>query len=144
MNEEIISGLRNALERGFSLDDAVQSFINAGYNASEVREAAGSLSEGASTLVSPTVQSQRPQAHSLPALKSLPPKVEFKQSFPALTAQPPQEGQIFRKPSQKSNSGKTKLVILLVLILMVLIGGIILLLLFKEQVVSALSKYLGK
>ncbi len=44
MIEEIAGGLKNALERGASLDQAVQSFINAGYNPVEVRQAAQSLS----------------------------------------------------------------------------------------------------
>lgn len=40
MKDEIIGGLRNALERGSSPDVAVQSFINAGYNPIEVKQAA--------------------------------------------------------------------------------------------------------
>lgn len=43
--EEIIGGLRNAIERGASLEQAVQSFINAGYNPIEVKQAAQSLSQ---------------------------------------------------------------------------------------------------
>lgn len=50
MNEEILSGLRGAVDRGFSLGDSAQSFINAGYNPSEVREAASLLSRGFSPL----------------------------------------------------------------------------------------------
>ncbi len=46
MNEEILSGLKNAKERGFSLEQAMQSFINAGYDAREVREAGDILSRG--------------------------------------------------------------------------------------------------
>ena len=52
MNEEILSGLKIALERGFQLDESVQSFINAGYNASEVKESASFLSKGFSPLPS--------------------------------------------------------------------------------------------
>ena len=37
--EEIIGGLRNALERGADLQSAKQSFINAGYSSSEVESA---------------------------------------------------------------------------------------------------------
>jgi|SRR3989344_8308317 len=49
-NEEIISGLKNAIERGFSLDSAVRSFINSGYSPSEVQEAASMISSGASSI----------------------------------------------------------------------------------------------
>jgi hypothetical protein len=38
--EEIISGLRNALDRGYSLDLAVQSFVNAGYSKQDVLDSA--------------------------------------------------------------------------------------------------------
>ena len=54
MNEEILSGLKGALERGFKLEDSVQSFINAGYNPAEVREAEALLSRGFSPLPSST------------------------------------------------------------------------------------------
>ena len=56
MNEEILSGLKMALERGFNLEESIQSFINAGYNESEVRESASFLSKGFSPL--PSVQKE--------------------------------------------------------------------------------------
>ena len=49
--EEIIGGLKNAVERGESIDKAVQSFINAGYNANEVREAANLVTSGVATQI---------------------------------------------------------------------------------------------
>ena len=53
MNEEILAGLKIALAKGESIDDAMQSFINAGYNPSEVHEAGGFAEKGFSPL--PTV-----------------------------------------------------------------------------------------
>ena len=50
MNEEILSGLRGAIDRGFNLEESAQSFINAGYNPSEVKEAASVISRGFSPL----------------------------------------------------------------------------------------------
>ena len=38
-NEEIITGLRNAVEYGESLHEAMQIMINSGYNPAEVQEA---------------------------------------------------------------------------------------------------------
>ncbi len=52
MSEELVAGLRNALERGASLDEAINSFIRAGYNPVEVRESAQTLSSGAISIVS--------------------------------------------------------------------------------------------
>ncbi len=44
MKDEIIGGLKNALERGESLESSINSFIAAGYNRDEVRAAAAELS----------------------------------------------------------------------------------------------------
>ena len=46
MKEEIISGLKNATQRGTPIEIAMQSFINAGYSETDVKEAAESLSIG--------------------------------------------------------------------------------------------------
>lgn len=55
MRDEISAGLKNALERGESLDKAVQTFINSGYNPVEVKEAAKNVGSGASTIVKETL-----------------------------------------------------------------------------------------
>lgn len=47
MREEIIAGLRNAIERGQSIQQAMQSMINAGYQASEIQEASNYVNLGA-------------------------------------------------------------------------------------------------
>ena len=46
MKEEIMPGLKSAIERGSSLESAMQSFINAGYSEVDVKDAAESLSTG--------------------------------------------------------------------------------------------------
>jgi hypothetical protein len=53
MSEEIAAGLKNAIERGVSIENAIQSFINSGYNPVEVKAAAQSLQEGAFPIVYP-------------------------------------------------------------------------------------------
>ena len=52
MEEEIISGIRNAMQRGSSSEEAIQSFINAGYSEEDVREAGKMLSSGVSEIIS--------------------------------------------------------------------------------------------
>jgi cobalamin biosynthesis Mg chelatase CobN len=54
--EEITYGLKRAIEKGDSLDLAVQSFINAGYNAAEVQAAASTVSSSASSLLKPSIE----------------------------------------------------------------------------------------
>ncbi len=79
MREEIIVGMRNALERGESIERAVQTFINAGYNPFEVRAAAQMISgyNNASTPIanpqSAPVQYQTPQQ---------PPIIQFQSQEP--------------------------------------------------------------
>jgi len=46
----LIGGLRNAVERGETLEDATQSFINAGYSEAEVSEASHQIDRVASQI----------------------------------------------------------------------------------------------
>jgi len=46
VKEEIVVGLQNAVERGQSLEEAIQTLINAGYDQAEVREASSYVSMG--------------------------------------------------------------------------------------------------
>ena len=43
MNEDIIGGLKSALTRGYSLEEAMFSFFNAGYKKEDIEEAARTL-----------------------------------------------------------------------------------------------------
>ena len=52
-DEEIIGGIKNALERGETLDSAKQSFINAGYKFEEVESAVQKVPHVASRISSP-------------------------------------------------------------------------------------------
>lgn len=67
MKEEIVEGLKNALSHGASLDNAVRSFLAAGYSPNDVNEAALSLTSGTLSMTSqqraqPPSSSQAPQA----------------------------------------------------------------------------------
>src|SRR3989344_1138515 len=53
MREDILRGLKNAIERGEPLEKAVQSFINAGYNPIEVKQAAESMIGGTTAITNP-------------------------------------------------------------------------------------------
>lgn len=55
MKDDLASGIKNALERGYSMDQAVQSLINAGYSPNDVREAQQIFSRGS---VSSTIYPQ--------------------------------------------------------------------------------------
>ncbi len=110
MNEEILSGLRNAVARGFSLDDAAQSFMNSGYNPAEIKEAVYLISKGFSPL--PTTKD--------------------------FVVSKPQEGAPFAakqeiaEPEKKKGSSITKWIII-ILVALVILGILIPMLLFREQ-----------
>ena len=59
MKDELIYGIRNSMERGFSMEESIASFVNAGYNPGEVDEAAKIVS-GASPLPQIRIQESQP------------------------------------------------------------------------------------
>ena len=95
MKEEIVDGLRNAIEHGSSLEKAKDSFTNAGYNRYEVDAAARIVSSGggASRIISNDGES---------------------------TDEIPRETEIEKKDDEK----KWLLIILIVVALLVLLGAV--------------------
>jgi hypothetical protein len=71
VNEEIVGGIKNALENGDSLKDAMMSFFNAGYDRKEIEEAAATLLNYQPTKSETTVP--------VPEIKN----VEIKKEIPA-------------------------------------------------------------
>jgi hypothetical protein len=123
MNEEILSGLRISLERGFTLDSAVQSFINAGYNSAEVNEAAALIQRGSSPIqAQPSAQIPVQPFPKTPPLSGMP------------QAKTPPKEILGTKPSV-SPKMKLLLVIAIALILLIVAGAIVTLL-FKDQILS--------
>jgi len=108
MKDEIVAGLKNALDRGESLKSAVQSFINAGYNPVQVREAAKALSEGASQI---TGQSEI----------DAPQRKQGKREPPPLPKPAPAQ----KKDIENADKGKKILLIgLIIIISLLILGGI--------------------
>jgi len=66
MNEDILEGLRNALFKGESLNQAMQSFQNAGYDIKEVQEAARALQPNIPTQT-PLSTPATPQGQTFPS-----------------------------------------------------------------------------
>ena len=119
MRDEIVGGLRNALDRGESLEQAMQSFINAGYSPLEVREAVKVLPASATSLIQSAFQEKSfssPQPSSNASTSS--PSVASSSSSPS---QPlPQNGAAKSTPAQDPKAN-TKLIIGLSIVLILLI-----------------------
>ncbi len=118
MNEEIIAGIKNALERGESLDEAMQSFINSGYKSVEVREAVNSLTGSTTPLMYPGTPVQQTSTSAQPISLS----------------SPSSEASV---PLKVSGGTDKKKVIFLVVLLLVLVGILITTVLYKDKILSA-------
>ena len=130
MKDEIYAGLKNALERGSSLDEAVESFVNSGYNIDEVHEAASMLTQGATNITSSSqnekLSSNEPSATTEPIKKSQ-------------EIQSPQSPSIPIKPK----SSRRKWIIILFVTVIILLLGIVSLLIFSNSVIGFLKGLLG-
>ena len=145
---EIAAGLKQAIERGSSLEQAKASFTNAGFNSEDVEEAAKELTGFATQL--PQVQYQQqsypqpklPQfSNKSPQIPQLPPmpqvqKSQQNQQFPQLPQFPQQLQQI----PKKKNLGMLILIIGLAIILIGLLGVLLGFFFFKPQLIDILSK----
>jgi len=108
--QELIGGLRNALDRGETLVKAKQSFINAGYKQVEVEAAARKVPAA-------TSQISRPATVAPVTAKPLP--------KPITQAAKPQSATT-TAPSQPKKLSKIFIIILIVISALILIGAAIL------------------
>ncbi len=120
--DDIIGGLKNAIEKGDTLEQAKQSFFNAGYSHDDVEEAARSLHSDSSLVQEPESKPQGPEPKPLTAA----PKEVIKK--PVET--PPEETQVKEK-----SSGKWKLIVL-ISVLVALIILFIFILIFKDKIIG--------
>lgn len=147
---DIYGGLKNALEKGASMEQAIQSFINAGYNDIEVREAANMISPGVltSNVQTPTqaqvpTQTQKMEPQRIPkkgAQKALAlaARTQDPVAYPPLgnqtqSQQPPKKQQ-YVKP--KEGAGK---IVFLLAVLIILIGLLAVAIIFRNNIIDYLS-----
>ena len=148
INEELVGGLKSALERGYSLEKAMLTLFNSGYKREEIEEAARNLLE-----FRPEIQIQSP-------IKTMPKGTEIKPVSPVLTtpakAKSVQElrAQIMpmpptqlQKPIQKvsnyeksdETSRETAVIVVLVFLLIFLVGLLGGILVFRQQLIDFLN-----
>ena len=151
MNDEIIGGMRNALERVETIEQAIQTFLNAGYSPNEVREAAGRVAPSAAAALygqSPNVLSSSPSSAQTPPQTKTTSPYQPASSPPAKV---PSQSPISSKPSsspaaqplptlippQPPQSKKTVIILVVVLlILLILLGAT---LLFSDKILGFFS-----
>ncbi len=129
MRDELLGGLRNALEHGASLEKAIQSFISAGYNPQEVQEAAHGLTTGVSTLLSPVslVPKEAMQQVAVNVVRQQQPQPPILPNIPET-----------REHEDAEASRAKKILVALLIVFIFLLASLIFTLMFGEQVLQAL------
>jgi hypothetical protein len=158
MNQDLFGALKTAVERGTSVEKAVQSFLNAGYKEQEVREAAQALTSGAIALTQEPKkipQNRPPQVQAKGKLslfnKSTLPKASQELQAQTQVVSPMPGAQIqgmqqtqgqpqLTKNSTKSVSKTTS--IMLILLAVFLVVALILTIVFSDQI-AGLFSFLG-
>ena len=166
MRNEISAGIKNALERGYSLEEAIQSFINAGYNPVEVKESANSLTSGATSILNtqpvyanssastapnasqiPQMNTIKPATGLIYAPKDIPKNIDLSAAGAQMgnqgmqTAQnPPIQINPYLPPKIQENRVSKKKVILLICLLAFLIMSLLLFIIYQEQILNVLKK----
>ncbi|MDO8459719.1 MAG: hypothetical protein Q7S74_01285 [Nanoarchaeota archaeon] len=121
MRDEIVAGIKNAVDRGSSVEEAAQSFVNAGYNPQEVLEATQFiLGGGASNIIygSNMPSKQEPVQNVKPALLG-----EVQQNIPVKEIRPLQQTTEMPKSSEKS-ANKGLIIALIISVLVLVAAGI--------------------
>jgi hypothetical protein len=169
VNEEILGGLKSALERGQSLQKAMMSLYNSGYKKEEIEEAARNLME-----FKPESQLQPPiktvpktgKVKPAPQILAAPIKprafpelhtMQVPQQPPTQLAKPTQPQENKQLPIQKVSSyespkpkekikgkgrSKERTIILVLIILLILLMAVLgLIFLFKQQLIDFLSSF---
>lgn len=131
MKEDIVAGIKNAIERGYSLEQAKTSFINAGYNVRDVEEAASSLTGVITEL--PQIQQIPEQIQQVPKIKQ-----EVRQ-------QVMQEG-VIKKPGSKKIIMNIIIIILVIILLFALtvLAGLLLAPEKTKEILSSIFPLLGE
>ena len=138
VRQDIVGGLRNALERGQSLQKAVQSFINAGYPPEDVEEAANYVGEVPGKK---QIKEKRPEelkeraaeeeiGEELQPTSQLQPERPQKQYLPTTRIEP--ETGMPEKPHKRFDLR----IIILILFLLILFGILAGLIFAREQIIT--------
>lgn len=146
VREDIVRGLKNAIDRGEPIEKAVKSFISAGYNSVEVEQAAQSIINGATAITSGDSYGEMKKKGNLPTVPArnirqqqipVPPETQMQGAAQA------NKSPAFRRlneiqPGRISPIAYRKkkniiLIIVLVFILLLLIGGLIYMIFYGQE-----------
>jgi hypothetical protein len=141
--EDIIVAIKNAVERGYSLEQAKQVLINSGYNINDINEAYSYITGGASGSSINSIN----EASNLQDLSALQKSSQIPQ-LPQIPQPPASNEYSGYKPLPSEQQIKQKkpfpwLVILLSGILITLIILLILMIIFKDNIAALIQNWFG-
>lgn len=127
---DIYGGLKNAIERGVPLETAIQSFINAGYKESDVRDVAKRFSQGAISITSQQYNPEPSKTILSQQTKPVP------QTHSQLGQQVPQQipTQTYLQTPQSLQQPTSKKSLFLIIILIILLSFLIFVIFFKNKI----------
>ena len=141
VREDILEGLKSAVERGESLMQAMISFYNAGYKREDIQEAAQAMQE--QTLTAGVLPNQINNSQIIPAVNQPIAQTNIQNNQQATPQIIPQvQGatpQVASQYGKKKKSG-TGLIITLSIFLALLIGIVVVLIVFKDQLTNLFNK----
>ena len=147
--EEIIGGLKNGLEKGYSLEQVKASFINAGYNPRDVEDSASFISSGGvltmpAVNVAPITRVSELSGAQSGLAKPFSSNTQFPTAqanqTPSVQQLPVMQKQIEIKPKK---SRKTLVLVLLLSFVLVLLLGVLFSFIFAKEWVLGLLKTIG-
>lgn len=118
MKDELIYGIKYSIERGFTMEEAIASFVNAGYNPGEVDEAAKIVS-GAS----PLPQIRMREAQPVPSASEGVSGALVQQGVSGAPA--PQSSPEIVDQSQKAGQGMVITIIILLIVVLASLGYVV-------------------
>ena len=147
MKDEILGGLKSAMSRGDSLQQAMQSFYNAGYDKKDIEEAARALhSQLHQEQIKKTQETQEPlkqvgkSQESMGAQQPISSKTQKQVMQPQKTIQKVSD---YDSVNQKEKNPRKKRIILiafLLTILLVILAGIFF---FRENLLGLFNRFFG-
>tara|TARA_Y100000031_G_C8138709_1_gene346523 strand:- start:58 stop:480 length:423 start_codon:yes stop_codon:yes gene_type:complete len=140
MSEDILAGLKSAMSRGDSLQEAMQSFYNAGYMKRDIDAAARKLQTQLHSEPIKKAHEQKPinAKKSLPVLT--PGKDEGANSKPQKTVQKVSDYDSKGKAKENPTMKKIMLLVILISLLAIILGSIFL---FRENVLGLIDRFLS-
>lgn len=136
--EDLVEGLRLAVEKGSTLREAMMSFFNAGYKREDIEDAARDMQapQFAQLTQAPGTKAQKPGVAKPGATKKLPSGQPSQTYYTPTTVTTTQKVSSYEAPSRIP-------LVTLIIILFVLLGALVALFIFRNQFTSLLNNLIG-